>query len=288
MSSRRFRPRVVLMFVALLSLVVVAVLVLRLTPTHDGEWGALQGRIPTITGSAEGQYAISGIRDFRYHSDGSVAEARYFDDQIDLAGLQRIWLGISHFAPMGLAHTFLSFEFSDQRFLVASVEARLNASQSYSPVKGLLRRYHKMIVLGTEADIIGLRSHIRQERVLLYPLQLKVEEQQYVLRAILNDAQAIEQQPAFYNTLLDNCLTNLVKHDPDFRHWWSLTDYRLVLPGFSDGLAWERGWINNALTLPEARQRAEINPSETDLTDSAFSAKIRSGWNGVGKAVSQP
>ncbi|MBE8716266.1 DUF4105 domain-containing protein [Cellvibrio sp. KB43] len=285
MPSRRFRLRLVLIFFALVLLVVVA-LVFRLTPTHEGEWGALQGRIPTITSSAEGQYHITGIRDFRYHPDASVAESRYFDEQIDLAGLQRIWLGISHFAPMGLAHTFLSFEFSDQRFLVASVEARLNASQSYSPLKGLLRRYHKMIVLGTEADIIGLRSHIRQERVLLYPLQLTPEEQRYVLRGILNDAQAIEQQPAFYNTLLDNCLTNLVKHDPDFRHWWGLTDYRLVLPGFFDGLAWQRGWISNQLTLVEARQRAEIDPAHTQPADSAFSVKIRSGWKVVGDAGS--
>lgn len=285
MPSRRFRLRLVLIFLALVLLVVVA-LVFRLTPTHEGEWGALQGRIPTITSNAEGQYSITGIRDFRYHPDASVAESRYFDEQIDLAGLQRIWLGISHFAPMGLAHTFLSFEFSDQRFLVASVEARLNASQSYSPFKGLLRRYHKMIVLGTEADIIGLRSHVRQERVLLYPLQLTPQEQRYVLRGILNDAQAIEQQPAFYNTLLDNCLTNLVKHDPDFRHWWGLTDYRLVLPGFFDGLAWQRGWISNQLTLAEARQRAEIDPTHTQPADSAFSVKIRSGWKVVGEADS--
>lgn len=287
MTSRRIWPRVVLILITLVSLIV-AVLVFRLTPSHEGDWGALQGRIPTVTRGPEGQYAISGIRDFRYNSDGSVAESRYLDEQIDLAGLQRIWLGISHFAPMGLAHTFLSFEFSDQRFLVASVEARLNASQSYSPLKGLLRRYHKMIVLGTEADIIGLRSHIRQEQVLLYPLQLTKDEQEYVLRAILNDVQAIEQQPAFYNTLLDNCLTNLVKHDPDFRHWWSLTDYRLLLPGFSDGLAWERGWINNSLTLGEARQRAEIDPAETEPADGAFSMKIRSGWSTKGEAVSPP
>lgn len=284
MRSRRW---LIVLFLALILAVGIASL-LALRPSHEGDWSTAQARIPLITSPHTGHYAISGIRDFRYHADGSVAEVRYLDEVIDLDGLQRIWLGISHFAPMGLAHTFLSFEFADQHFMVASVEARLNTTQSYSPLKGLLRRYHKMIVLGTEADIIGLRAHIRQERVLLYPLQLTADEQRYVLREVLNDARDIAQQPAFYNTLLDNCLTNLAKHDPAFRHWWSFTDYRLLLPGFSDGLAWQKGWVSNQITLSEARQRAQIDPTSAQPDQGHFSNNIRAGWHKFDDATVLP
>src|SRR5690606_19116865 len=104
-----------------------------------------------------------------------------------------------------------SFEFSNNEFLAASVEARLRPGQSYSPLMGLMRQYNKLIVLGSEADIIGLRSHIRAERVLLYPLQLNQAQMEYVFHSFMKDAQALEQQPGFYNTLLDNCTTNLLK-----------------------------------------------------------------------------
>lgn len=267
-------------FWILLFLLLIGWLVLRsLTPDHEGDWAVSQRQLPLVEQSGDGEYRIRYLRDFRYHPDRSVADARYIDDVFRLEDLQTVWLGISHFGPLGLAHTFLSFEFSDDRFLVASIEARLKTTQLYSPLKGLLRQYHKIIVLGTEADIIGLRTHIRQERVLLYPLQLERAEQQYLLRAILQDADELERQAAFYNTLMDNCLTNLIKHDPTFHSWLSLTDYRLVLPGFSDGLAYDREWITTAMPLKDVRRRARVSPDLTQPDAADFSRDIRRGWS---------
>jgi len=269
-----------MLWIAGLLLLVLTVSLYLLVPTHEGRWAPAQAQLPLIEQISDGggrSYRIQNLRDFRYAADGSIAEARYYNDQFAAQSVARVWLGISHFGPVGLAHVFLSFEFDDGRYLVASVEARLKEDQYYSPVRGVLRQYHKIIVLGTEADIIGLRSHIRGERVLLYPLLLSAENRQFLFNAIVQDAAHLQQAPGFYNTLIDNCLSNLVKHDPGYRGWLSLTDYRLLLPGFSDGLAYERGWLYNGQPLEELREAARIDGARGSQSDPDFSQKIRRG-----------
>ncbi len=116
-----------------------------------------------------------------------------------------------------------------------------------------------MLVLGTEADIIGLRSHIRVERVLLYRLQLNEEQQAYLFRGLMADVTDIFKKPRFYNTLLDNCVTSLLRHDPEHSIWTGLLDYRVLLPGFGDGFAQEKGWISDELTLDKLREQARVD-----------------------------
>lgn len=253
-----------------------------LRPTHEGVWQSLQSRLPIVTidqGENGDIYRIDNLRDFRYHPDGAIATPQYFSAQYQPADLQQVWLGISHFGGYGFAHTFLSFEFSEQLFLVASVEARLRADQSYNPLFGLVRQYNKLVVLGSEADVIGLRSHIRSERVLLYPLTLSKEQMQYLFRAVMVDAQQLSMRPSFYNTLLDNCTTNLLKHDPDYHVYNSLIDYRLLLPGYSDAVVQERGWMPDGASLESLRQRATVVVTEkVGLDAEGFSQAIRRGW----------
>lgn len=252
-----------------------------LSPSHEGEWSPLQIRLPQVETEKNHDsvnYHISNLRDFRYHSDGSVREEKYAKQTYALADLQQVWFGISHFGNYGLAHTFLSFEFSDEVFLTASVEARLHIAQAYNPFLGLMRQYNKLVVLGTEEDIIGLRTSIRQERVLLYPLQLTLAQRHYLFTAVMEDAQAIAQQPGFYNTLLDNCTTNLLKHDPDYHFYTSLLDYRLLLPGYSDEVVYEKGWLDNRFTLEELRLSAAIANGQLPSGAKDFSRVIRRGW----------
>jgi hypothetical protein len=252
-----------------------------LTPTHEGEWSPLQQRLPLVEADendVETHYRIHHVRDFRYNDDGSVHSADYRAKIYVPADLQQVWFGISHFGNHGLAHTFLSFEFTGDHFLAASIEARMRPLQHYNPVKGLLRQYNKLVVLGTEADIIGLRTHIRKERVLLYPLQLSAAQRDYLFKAIIKDAQAIDQKPAFYNTLFDNCATNLLKHDPEYRFYTSLADYRLLLPGFSDEVVQEKGWIDPTKSIADLRLTAQIDLSHVDVDAENFSRAIRQGW----------
>jgi hypothetical protein len=270
--SRHKWPRITLLLFGLLVGLLLLIHFLH-TPSHEGPWQAAQLQLPEIQMDAD-RLQVKQLRDFRYHPDGQIREARYQEQKYALEALDTVWFGISHFSDNGLAHTFLSFEFADGQYLVASVEARLRPGQSYHPFQGLLRQYHKIIVLGSEADIIGLRSHVRGERVLLYPLQLDTMQRRHLLLGIIDEAQAITAGPIFYNTLLDNCTTSLLRHDPQYSLWRGLLDYRILLPGYSDAYAQQRGWLDPTRDLRQWRHEVRVDTA-ADPDEANFSQQIR-------------
>lgn len=247
-------------------------------PSHSGEWQVQQQKMPTLHQSEPGTYQLGTLRDFRYHSDGRVREARYFSGEYRVQDLERVWLGISHFADYGIAHALMSFEFVDGRHLVASVEARMRPDQSYSPFRGLFRRYHKIIVLGSEEDIIGLRSHVRGERVHLFPLELPEAELQDLFKGLMGDVESLQHSADFYNTLADNCINGLLRHAPAYSAWRNYLDYRVLLPGYADAFAYAKGWLQNGHSLDEWREWGRIDAAlNPDLQ--AFSWQIRQRLN---------
>jgi hypothetical protein len=191
--------------------------------------------------------------------------------------MQNVWYGISHFGENGLAHVLLSFEFNDNRFLALSIEARLQDKdvKGYHPLKGLFGAYTKTIVLATEQDVIGLRTHVRGEPFYLYKLQIPELYTKALLLNFLRKAQALNVTPAFYNSIIDNCMTGLLAESHQFQSITSWMDTRILLPGNSDELAYELGFIQTNKPFDAIRKAALVEPSVTDLEDPDFSNKIR-------------
>ncbi len=128
-------------------------------PGNAGPWQAAQARTAwvDVTGRT---ITVHNVRDFRYGPDGQVVKPDYTEQTFNLDNLQRGWFGLSHFGPLGLAHSFLSFQFNDHgtpRYLALSIEGRLRPGQHYSPVAGLFRRFTQISIFATEQDVIGLR-----------------------------------------------------------------------------------------------------------------------------------
>ena len=57
--------------------------------------------------------------------------------------------------------------------------------------------------------------------------------------------------------------------------WTRNFDYRLLLPGYSDALAYELGAIATARPLQDVRARARVDPASTAINDPNFSQAIR-------------
>lgn len=252
------------------------------TPSNDLEFSTPYKVLPSSTLN-QGNLYIQKMRDFSYHSDGSIKNIRHIDKIFPMRQLKRTWLGISHFQPGGLAHIFLSFEFAtddntkENEYLVVSIEARLTRQHNhFNPIKGLFRQYNKTVVLATEQDVIGLRSHIRGERVLLYPLRISNIQQHALLLDFTRMANELTTHPDFYNSLTDNCLTGLMSQSYYFQENSHRLDYRVLLPGYADGLAQELGIIDLKGSLKEIREQATINPESFSIEDPLFSQLIRS------------
>ncbi len=242
-------------------------------PSHEGDWRVGHQQLAQI--HLDGDWVhFNNLRDFRYISATEVAEDQWSQASYPLSELRRVWFGVSHFSSLGLAHTLLSFEFGEEDFVVVSIEARMQAGQSYSLLGGFMRQFSKIHVWGTEADLIGLRSHWRGERLLLYPLELDAVQRRHVLLGLIEDSQVLLQRPAFYHTLLDNCTTGLLRHDPGYRVWQGLLDYRILLPGHADAFAQARGWLDPNRSLSSWRLDAQVDASiSADAPD--FSRRIR-------------
>lgn len=245
-------------------------------PRLDGSYVPEQAVV--ARSSREGTWVrIRDVRSFRYGEGGEV-EARYVDRSYDLAAVARVWFGLSPFAEWrGPAHAFVSFEFEGGEFLTISVEARRELGESYSPVRGLARQYELLYVIAEEPDVIGLRTHVWKDPVYLYPGRASPQQARRLLVALLQRAEEVRRRPEYYNTLTNNCATNLAEAVNEIaprRLRWS---HALVLPGYSDGFAWEQGLLAIEDAPERVRERYRINArAEAAWGQPDFSQAIRS------------
>lgn len=228
------------------------------SPSNDRAWAADQSRLPEIE-VIDGEARVRGIRDFRYRADGSV-EARWRDGTYRLDQARRVWFALAPFASRyrGLAHSFLSFEFEDGRFLSVSVEARREADEGYSLVGGLLQGFEVTYVVGTEEDLLGLRA-LRGDTLFLYPSVASPEQTRAIFVDMLARARALADAPEFYNTLTNNCTTNLRDHVNRVTSARLPWGWGILLPGFSDVLALEHGLLDAGPDVGAARARHRVD-----------------------------
>lgn len=244
------------------------------TPRHDRLWAMGQERLGRVDFEGD-QVRIHNFRFFRYRADGSVAKPAYETRTFRIDDLATVWLGISHFGRFGMAHTFMSFGFKDGRYLAISIEARREKDEGYNPLAGLFRKYDLIHVVGDERDIVGVRAHIRNERVYLYRLNLTPWQAENLFVSMLTVVNEIYQAPRFYNTLMDNCLTGIIRYAKAIPFWQRWVDYRLILPGFFDEVAYGLGVLAGEGDLTALQARALVPTDGFGPDDPAFSNKAR-------------
>lgn len=246
-------------------------------PSHERDWAAEQARMPGVRldGSV---VAIRDVRDFRHHADRGPDEA-WFDAEYDAADVARVWFVLSPFNPRmrGLAHPFLSFEFDDGRFLAVSVEARKQAGETYGTVRGMLRRYETMVVIGTEQDLLGLRAVAWDDPLYVFPVRVTRQQAGELFTRMMERAAQLAAAPEFYNTITNNCTTNLIEPINEI----AATGRRVgrtvgLLPGYSYEAAYRRGWIDSELPLEETRRLHRVNERvRTHMDAPDFSRRVR-------------
>jgi hypothetical protein len=163
-----------------------------------------------------------------------------------------------------LAHVMLSFQLDrpdgKSDHLAVSVETRKEKNEKYNPVKGSLNQYELIYVLADERDVIQFRTVYNAENVYLYRTTASPEASRVLLVDVLNRVNQLAERPEFYDTLANNCTSNIVRHVNRVKPDRILADYRSLLPGYSDRLAYDEGLIERHGTFEETRERAYVNP----------------------------
>jgi hypothetical protein len=135
-----------------------------------------------------------------------------------------------------------------------------------------------MYVLGTEEDLIGLRTVVWDDPTYLYPVRATPDQASALLEGLLRRAQQVHDNPEFYNTIGNNCTTNLIDQINRIASRKIRFGREVLLPGYSDELAHRMGLLDTDLGLAEARLRFRINDrARESYPDPNFSERIRSG-----------
>ena len=93
-------------------------------------------------------------RDFTWRT------TRDFDENwdswsFDTKDLKGIWYVVDYFHKIrGMAHTMVGFEFSDNRFLMASFEVRRQKGQKFHPWAGMWNEFELNLIWATERDLL--------------------------------------------------------------------------------------------------------------------------------------
>jgi len=246
-----------------------------LLPSHDREWKPDLGLLPRVELRGD-QVVVRNIRNCVYESDDDYVVS-YYDKNFDLSKIQHVDFIVVPFkeAP-SLAHTMLSFGFEDGNYLAVSAEARLEKHETYSPMRGAMQQYELMYVVADERDAILRRTKHRGVDVYLYRTVATSAQARELFVDVTNRINHLAERPEFYDTIRNNCTTNIVRHLNALRPRRVPNDWRVLLPGFSDSLAYELGLLDTNLSLPEARRRARVTAlANRHATAEDFSTAIR-------------
>ena len=243
-------------------------------PSNDREWVPEQAVLPFAYFSGD-TVRLRNLRNFRY--TGGETSPAWADRTYDLSRIESVWYIVSPFSSewRGPAHTFLSFGFADSQYVAISVEARKEVGETYSTGKGMARQFELMYVIGDERDLIRLRIDVWGDDVYLYPVRATPTQVRELFVQMLDRANALHERPEFYNTLTNNCTSNIIAHVnrivPGRVPW----GWKTLLPGYTDEVADALGLLDTDEPIEAARARYRINERARTVDDADFSTRIR-------------
>lgn len=219
------------------------------------------------------EVGIRNVRNFAYRSRDDSSPA-YFDATYDISQLQTVDLVVSRWAHEAIAHVFVSFGFSDGRYVSVSIETRRRQGQKYSTWRGFFRQYQLIYVVADERDIVGVRTDVRRERVCLYRVNVSAETARNLFVDYLRRVNQLNEQPEFYHTLFNNCTTNILQHArklaPRLRYSW-----KVLLSGHADDYSYRLGLLDSSVPFEELKRRSLIERPDGMRIDAGYSASIR-------------
>jgi hypothetical protein len=252
-----------------------------LKPSNNRDWQPDVAVLPyaDITGS---QVTIHNIRNCDYHTETNF-DVHYYDRTFNLDALRTVDLFLVTWGSPNIAHTMVSFGFTNGDYVCFSIETRKQKGQDYSAVKGLFRQFELACIVADERDLVRLRTNYRRdEEACLYRVRMTPAQGRTLLLDYLRLVNNLRDRPEWYNAITDNCTSAIrTQRAAASRAPWN---WRMLINGHLDELLYERGVIDTNLPFAELKQRSHINP-QAKAADKAvdFSQQIRKGLPGFGE-----
>ena len=227
---------------------------------ENTQWDVGHDRVPEIRFDEDlDTVHISNLRNFQYECNGSHAAAWETRSYKISRTCNVDFILVPFSLQPDLAHTMVSFGFDDGQHLVISVEARRRQGQPYSVLKGLFGAFKIIYVIADERDAIGYRTEVIRDSVHLYRSIATPEHAASFFRCMLRRADQLSAQKENYNTLFNNCLTNLRSHVNEIWPGRVPRGWGMLFTGHADHLAYNIGLLKPGESFESMREHAEIN-----------------------------
>lgn len=245
-------------------------------PSHDRDWELGHEALPQIVYSAESsEITIENYRNFAW-TEVNAADIQYETRSFNLNELSGVDVIISHFDDFeGLAHIFLSFGFTDGKQVVVSLETRRESDESFSPLLGILRQYEIIYVVGSEEDVVGVRTGHRDERVYLYPTKASPEQARLLFDLLAVKINDVYDAPTMYNTLTNNCTNELTRSVEEMSDINFPLTWKTILPGYFDEVLYDLELIDGEGAFIDVKERHLIDNTSVDVDSETYRADLR-------------
>jgi hypothetical protein len=246
-----------------------------ISPSNEGPWSPDQAVLPWAE-FHDNLVTVHNIRNSSYRTVDDYT-VRLYDKTFDLRKLTALDFIVVPFSDNpSIAHVMISFSFEDRDFLVSSVEIRKRVGQSYSALNGFFNQYSLMYVLADERDVLWKETIGYPQEAFLYRTTATPKLTQEMFVDVMRRVNKLTRQPEFYNTITNNCTTNIRNHVNHLLPDRIPYDYRVLLPGYSDEMAYDLGLIKAHGSYEETKAAAKVNFNVYLYQDDPdFSRKIR-------------
>ena len=218
---------------------------------HDRNWVEHLSRLPLVELQDSGAFSVAPFRDWSYSADGPNRKTWINTVSADVERIENVWFVVEPHPGLDImAHTLVLFEFSDDRLLGLTIEARREEGESYSPFWGNWGKFELLYMWGSARDLLTRRAVYLDHGVQIYPLALSGEQERAFLRTMLKGTRRIAEKARLYNTLFSNCTNELGKSAGLDWH------YAFVATGLSARRLHKLGLIPNDLEFETVRERA--------------------------------
>ena len=246
-----------------------------LTPSNDLSW-VNENKFTSFAEINGDDIILKNVRDFNWRTTKDYDE-RWIEKKFKISECTKIWLVLEYFYPTRrpVAHTLLSFEFENGERISCSIEIRREPGERFSPLKGLLREFEIMYVWATEEDVIGVRSRCRKSETHLFEAVILGEGNQCkMLESYLKRTNDLHNKPEFYNSIFNNCTTNIASHVNDVYPGRVPRAIGVILPGLSPKLLSRKnlvklrgGSIKEEMKINQIEERARSWDETSDFGD---------------------
>jgi hypothetical protein len=244
-------------------------------PSNDRQWQPDVER-PPHTQLHGDELTIHNVRNFDYRTETDFTE-RWEIRTYDLAKLDRLDFFMSYWGSPAIAHTIMSWAFTDGQHLAISIETRKEVGETYSAVAGFFRQYELYYVAADERDVIRVRTNYRGEDVYLYPLRTPRDRARRALLEYAESMNRLALVPEFYNAGTGNCTTT-IRTNIEHMGISMPFDWRLLVNGYLNELLYERNVIDTSRPLEVVNASSLIDTrAKAADQDPDFSADIRQG-----------